>query len=71
VVAAAQVGAHNEKRTSYGHSSIISPWGEIVAQLGGVSSEPEIITANIDLDFVARVKRELPLHRRIDVYPEV
>ncbi|MCJ1395181.1 Carbon-nitrogen hydrolase [Xylographa bjoerkii] len=64
VVAAAQVGVHNGKRTSYGHSSIISPWGEIVAQLGGVSLEPEVITANIDLDFVARVRREMPLHRR-------
>ncbi|MCJ1419767.1 Carbon-nitrogen hydrolase, partial [Xylographa parallela] len=71
VVAAAQVGAHNEKRASYGHSSIISPWGEIVAQAGGVSLGPEIISAKIDLDFVARVKREMPLHRRTDVYPEV
>jgi len=71
VVAAAQVGAHNEKRASYGYSSIISPWGEIVAQAGGVSLGPEIISADIDLDFVARVKREMPLHRRTDVYPEV
>ncbi|MCJ1405384.1 Carbon-nitrogen hydrolase [Xylographa trunciseda] len=71
VVAAAQVGAHNEKRTSYGHSSIISPWGEIVAQMGGVSLEPDIITANIDLDSIARVRREMPLHRRTDVYPKV
>ena len=35
VIAAAQVGQHNEKRASYGHSLIVSPWGEIVAQLGG------------------------------------
>ena len=31
VIAAAQVGQHNEKRASYGHSLIVSPWGEIVA----------------------------------------
>lgn len=31
VVAAAQVGRHNEKRESYGHSVIIDPWGTIVA----------------------------------------
>ena len=35
VIAAAQVGQHNEKRASYGHSLIVSPWGEVVAQLGG------------------------------------
>ena len=64
VVAAAQVGTHNGKRASYGHSSIISPWGEIVAQAGGVFLGPEIISADIDLDFVARVQREMPLHRR-------
>ncbi|MCJ1296762.1 Carbon-nitrogen hydrolase [Xylographa carneopallida] len=71
VVAAAQVGTHNGKRASYGHSSIISPWGEIVAQAGGVFLGPEIISADIDLDFVARVQREMPLHRRTDVYPEI
>ncbi len=29
VVAAAQAGAHNAKRTSYGHSLIIDPWGTV------------------------------------------
>ena len=33
VIAAAQVGQHNEKRTSYGHSMIVDPWGKIVAEL--------------------------------------
>lgn len=64
VVAAAQVGAHNEKRTSYGHSMIISPWGEIVARLGGESTEPEIATADIDLELVKKIKGEMPLLRR-------
>ena len=64
MVAAAQVGTHNERRASYGHASIISPWGEIVAQAGGVFLEPEVISADIDLDFVTRVRREMPLHRR-------
>ena len=68
VVAAAQVGAHNSKRISYGHSMIISPWGEVLAQLGGDSPEPEIATANIDLDVVTRVRREMPLNRRTCVF---
>ena len=33
VIAAAQAGVHNEKRSSYGHSMIVSPWGTVLAQL--------------------------------------
>ena len=64
VIAAAQVGAHNEKRVSYGHSMIISPWGEIIAKLGGQWEEPVIATADIDLDLVKKVRTEMPLLRR-------
>ena len=64
VIAAAQVGAHNVKRTSFGHSRIVSPWGEIVAQLGDNYTEPEIAVADIDLDLVARIRKEMPLNRR-------
>lgn len=71
VIAAAQAGPHNEKRISYGHSLIINPWGEVVAKLGGEYREPEIATAEIDLDLVAKVRREMPLLRRTDVYPEI
>jgi len=35
VLAAAQVGKHNEKRKSYGHALAIDPWGEILADAGG------------------------------------
>jgi predicted amidohydrolase len=71
IIAAAQAGSHNDKRLSYGHSMIVNPWGEIVAKLGGDFSEPEIATADIDLDLVAKVRRDMPLLRRTDVYPEV
>ncbi|SLM39905.1 putitive [Lasallia pustulata] len=71
VVAAAQVGAHNEKRMSYGHSMIVSPWGEILAELGGAGREAEIATANIDVDMLDKVRREMPLLRRTDIYPEI
>lgn len=65
VIAAAQVGAHNEKRTSYGHSIVISPWGEVLAELGGEKKdEPEILTVDIDLDKVQKVRKEMPLLRR-------
>ena len=65
VIAAAQVGAHHDKRSSYGHSIIVDPWGEILAELGGEKKdEPEIIFAEIDLDYVQTVRKQQPLLRR-------
>ena len=65
VIAAAQVGAHNEKRVSYGHSVVIDPWGEVLAALDGEKKdEPEVIFAEIDLDRVKKIKKEMPLLRR-------
>lgn len=67
VIAAAQVGNHNEKRVSYGHSIIIDPWGKVLAELGGVESwkgEPEVAVADIDLSIGERIRREMPLLRR-------
>ena len=65
VIAAAQVGAHNEKRVSYGHSIVIDPWGEVVAELGGeTKDEPEMVLADINLDRVTDVRKKQPLLRR-------
>lgn len=49
---------------------IVNPWGEVVAQLGD-GKEPEIATAEIDFDLLSKVRREMPLLRRTDIYPEV
>lgn len=64
VIAAAQAGIHNEKRSSYGHSMIVSPWGRVLAELDGDGQEPQIATAEIDLDLVDKVRRSMPLLRR-------
>lgn len=71
MIAAAQAGPHNEKRRSYGHSMIVNPWGEVVAKLEDEHKEPEIATADIDLDFLHKIRKEMPLLRRTDIYPEV
>merc|ERR1740123_1679355 len=70
VIAAAQTGQHNEKRSSYGHSLIVDPWGTVIAQVGeGVG----VATAPIDLDYLASVRRNMPVqqHRRPDLYGDV
>ena len=44
---------------------IVSPWGDVVARLGGDWKEPEIATADIDLDLVRKTKIGMPLLRRM------
>lgn len=66
IVAAAQGAAHADGRTTYGHSLIINPWGEILAEgPGGDSSAvtPTLITAKIDPAAVARARGAIPLDR--------
>jgi len=57
IIAPNQCGHHCDKRYSYGHSLIIDPWGEILADGG---SEPGIIYADIDLDQVQKVRSRIP-----------
>ena len=57
VVAAAQGGQHESGRESYGHSLVVSPWGEIVAEGG---TEPGVILADIEFEAVAEARRRIP-----------
>lgn len=59
VVAAAQCGEHNEKRSSYGHSMIISPWGEVLAQLDG--TEESWCAASFDPTVVKSTRESIPV----------
>jgi len=57
VIAAAQCGEHFPKRKTYGHSIIIAPWGEILAEAG---EEPGVITAEIDASKVQEARQMVP-----------
>jgi len=63
VIAPAQHGHNWGKRTSYGHSLIIDPWGEVLAELADGDG---VIVADIDPGRVASVRAQLPslAHRR-------
>ncbi|XP_063989047.1 deaminated glutathione amidase isoform X2 [Diachasmimorpha longicaudata] len=68
IIAAAQTGSHNKKRTSWGHAMIVDPWGAVVAQCG---EKTGIAVAEVDLNFLENVRRNMPCenHRRTDLYP--
>jgi predicted amidohydrolase len=57
VVAPAQCGEHPGKRLTYGHSLIVDPWGEVLAD-GGES--PGFIVADVDSAKVAAARRAIP-----------
>ena len=58
VFAAAQAGTHPSGRQTYGHSLVISPWGEILAEADGV--HPSVITADIDMAAVDEARSRVP-----------
>ena len=57
VVAPGQTGTHDGARQTWGHSLIINPWGEVLAD-GGDSSG--ITMALIDLDEIAAARHAVP-----------
>ena len=58
VVAAAQVGEHEDGRRTYGHSLVVDPWGEVLLDMGG--EKPGLGFAEIDLGRIAEVRAQLP-----------
>lgn len=58
VIAAAQVGSHEDGRETYGHSLVIDPWGEVLLDMGGEA--PGLAFCNIDLSRIAEVRAQVP-----------
>jgi predicted amidohydrolase len=57
VIAPAQGGTHANGRKTYGHSLIIGPWGEVLAEAG---TEPGVIYADIDPAQSAAARAKVP-----------
>jgi predicted amidohydrolase len=64
VIAPDQFGKSPKSFETHGHSMIVDPWGKVIAEL---ADGPGVITAEIDLDYFAKVRGELPAlsHRRL------
>jgi nitrilase len=64
VIAPAQGGRHNARRTTWGHSAIVDPWGEVLCT---VETGPGFACANLDFEKLRGLRRTFPAlsHRRI------
>ena len=57
VIAAAQTGTHADGRTTYGHSLVVAPWGEVLLDMGAVTGSA---VCDIDLNDVAAARSKVP-----------
>ncbi|MCQ3829862.1 carbon-nitrogen hydrolase family protein [Microbulbifer elongatus] len=58
VIAANQGGQHSAKRRTWGHSVIIDPWGDVLAEAGEGEA---VITATLSSTTLEKVRRNMPL----------
>ncbi|BDF95502.1 carbon-nitrogen hydrolase family protein [Pseudoalteromonas sp. KAN5] len=63
VIAAAQAGLHENGRATYGHSIIISPWGDVLSELANGTG---FIGCQPDLNRLHAIRRDMPVqsHQR-------
>jgi len=61
IVAPGQVGQHANGRETYGHSIIVSPWGEILAEL---EQGEGIISASVDPANVETIRKQMPVAKQ-------
>lgn len=69
VLAANQVGKTDPSYDSWGHSMIVDPWGEVLAEL---PLGEGFVSADLDLERQAEIRRKLPAvdHRRPSIFKE-
>lgn len=58
VMAAAQAGTHEGGRATYGHSIIVAPWGDIIAEVQGDGTG--YVCAELDLSLVDKARAAVP-----------
>ena len=57
VLAPAQTGTHTSGRKTYGHSLVVSPWGEVLSDAGTAEG---VTFADLDLKLVAEARAKIP-----------
>ncbi len=69
VVAAAQTGLHDDGRTTYGHSMVIDPWGDVLLDMG---TDTGVGICDINLTDIEKVRSRVPAitNRRVFEAPK-
>jgi predicted amidohydrolase len=67
VVAAAQVGRHEDGRQTFGHSLVVDPWGDVLLDMG---EEQGVGFAEIDLARISDVRARIPALNHRQPIPE-
>jgi predicted amidohydrolase len=58
VLAPAQGGFHEDGRGTWGRSTVVNPWGEVIGKLD--HDEPGVLTADLDLGEAAKARAAIP-----------
>ncbi|NQV21115.1 MAG: carbon-nitrogen hydrolase family protein, partial [Rhodospirillales bacterium] len=53
----AQCGTHVDGRETFGHSLVITPWGDALADGG---SAPGVVMADVDLTLIEKARTAVP-----------
>ncbi|MEW6447247.1 MAG: carbon-nitrogen hydrolase family protein [Bacillota bacterium] len=62
MIGAAPARNVNASYVAFGHSTVVNPWGEVLARAGPAE---EIIVAEIDLQYLKRVREQLPVVKQM------
>ncbi len=65
LIAAAQGGRHGPSRETWGHSMIVSPWGEVLAEL---DKGPGVVLAETDPLLLQDIRRKMPVADHIRLH---
>ena len=66
VLAPAQGGFHEDGRGTFGHSLVVTPWGQVIAKLD--HDEPGVLLADLDMAEVAKARGAVPALTHDRVY---
>jgi len=67
VISSGQTGFSFPKRSSFGHSLVIDPWGKVLLDM---KNKVGVDFAQIDIQLLSKIRKSLPCikHRRDDLY---
>jgi len=58
IIAPNQWGTNEENRSTYGHSMVVNPWGEVIAEAG---NQEMVLNCQIDLNEVELYQQSIPV----------